>query len=253
MTPQEREVISGIFDRLKQGAGTPREPEAERFIADLISRQPYAPYVMAQSLYVQEQAMTNMQQQMERMQAELREAQAKAQGSGGFLSGLFGGGQQPAPRPAPQSSQGPWGGQAGQPQGGYPQAGPQQGYPQGGGPQGGPWGGQAPQRGGGSGFLGSALTTAAGVAGGMVAGNMLMNAFSGHGGGMFGGGHLASADSGGIWGDQGASVSNASDYDTGGLDTGSGSDPDVQNASYNDSGDYDTGGLDSGGDDSSWT
>ena len=41
----------------------------------------------------------------------------------------------------------------------------------------------------GSGFLGSALTTAAGVAGGVVAGNALMNLFSGHeggGGGMFG-------------------------------------------------------------------
>ena len=41
----------------------------------------------------------------------------------------------------------------------------------------------------GSGFLGSALTTAAGVAGGVVAGNALMNMFSGHeggGGGMFG-------------------------------------------------------------------
>ena len=34
----------------------------------------------------------------------------------------------------------------------------------------------------GSGFLGTALTTAAGVAGGMVLGNMLMGALSGHGG-----------------------------------------------------------------------
>jgi hypothetical protein len=41
----------------------------------------------------------------------------------------------------------------------------------------------------GSGFLGSALTTAAGVAGGMVAGNALMDLFSGHHGmgGGFGG------------------------------------------------------------------
>ena len=36
----------------------------------------------------------------------------------------------------------------------------------------------------GSGFLGSALTTAAGVAGGMVAGNALMNLFSGGHAGM---------------------------------------------------------------------
>ena len=40
----------------------------------------------------------------------------------------------------------------------------------------------------GSGFLGSALTTAAGVAGGLVAGNALMNLFSGSHSGGFGGG-----------------------------------------------------------------
>ncbi|MBX6745667.1 MAG: DUF2076 family protein, partial [Acetobacteraceae bacterium] len=49
-----------------------------------------------------------------------------------------------------------------------------------------------PQRAG-SGFLGTALTTAAGVAGGMFLGNMLMNALGGHGGmahatGLTGGG-----------------------------------------------------------------
>ena len=52
------------------------------------------------------------------------------------------------------------------------------------------------QQRGGSGFLGSALTTAAGVAGGMVVGNALMGAFSGHGGGgegMFGGGASTTA------------------------------------------------------------
>ena len=47
----------------------------------------------------------------------------------------------------------------------------------------------------GSGFLGSALTTAAGVAGGVVAGNVLMDMFSGHGGGM-GGGSACSAAAG---------------------------------------------------------
>ena len=40
----------------------------------------------------------------------------------------------------------------------------------------------------GSGFLGSALTTAAGVAGGMVAGNALMNLFSGSHNSGYGGG-----------------------------------------------------------------
>ncbi|KPF65890.1 hypothetical protein IP69_16595 [Bosea sp. AAP35] len=188
MTPQERDVIAGIFDRLKQAANQPRDPEAEQFIAERLRDQPYAPYAMAQAVYVQETALTNLQAQVEDLQTQLRElqsrpAEAPAQ-AGGFLSGIFGGGAQPAPRPrsvpsfpprgqdAPSSA---WSNQAGQ-QPGAMAAAP-------GGPQGqqpGPWsnqGQQAPGRGGG--FMATALTTAAGVAGGMMLGNVLTNAFGG--------------------------------------------------------------------------
>jgi hypothetical protein len=190
MTPQERDVIAGIFDRLRQAANQPRDPEAERFIADRLREQPYAVYAMAQSIYVQEQALANQQAQLEQAQAEIEQlrrqppAPAPAQQSGGFLSGIFGGGaSQPArsgsvpsfpQRGAPQPASPPWGGQAPAPQQGMM---PQQGM----GAAPGPWQNQAaqpPARGGG--FLAGALTTAAGVAGGMVAGNMLMNAFSGN-------------------------------------------------------------------------
>ena len=79
MTPQERDVITGIFERLKQAGDAPRDAEAERFIADLVARQPYAPYVMAQSVYVQEQAVANLHAQVEQLRAELRDAQAQLQ------------------------------------------------------------------------------------------------------------------------------------------------------------------------------
>ena len=46
MTPEERKVIGGIFDRLHDAASQPRDPEAERYIADRIREQPYAPYVV---------------------------------------------------------------------------------------------------------------------------------------------------------------------------------------------------------------
>lgn len=205
MTPQERDVINGIFERLKQAATQQRDPEAERHIATLVAQQPYATYALAQSVYVQEQALTNLQAQVEQMQAQIGQLQqaaqqqaAQPQPTGGFLSGLFGGG---AARPQPQAAPpgGPWGGA---PQGGRgmqqaPQAGAWGQQPQ---QQGGPWGGQpaAPQAGGSS-FLGTALTTAAGVAGGMVVGNMLMNAFKGDSG--QGGGKSAAQDASG----QGAS------------------------------------------------
>jgi hypothetical protein len=54
------------------------------------------------------------------------------------------------------------------------------------------------QQRGGSGFLGSALTTAAGVAGGVVAGNALMSLFSGRGN-EFGGGGFGAAPAAGPW------------------------------------------------------
>lgn len=185
MTPQERDVIAGIFDRLRQAANQPRDPEAERFIADRLREQPYAVYAMAQSVYVQEQALTSMQGQIEQLQAEVEQlrnqppAPAPAQQSGGFLSGIFGGGaSQPArsgsvpafpQRGQPQPASPPWGGQPAN-QG----MAPQQGMGAAPGPWQNPAAQQPPARGGG--FMASALTTAAGVAGGMVAGNMLMNA-----------------------------------------------------------------------------
>ncbi len=187
MTPQERDVIAGIFDRLKQAANQPRDPEAEAFIAERLREQPYAPYAMAQAVYVQEQALLNLQAQTEELQAQVQSLQNRpaepAPQSGGFLSGIFGGGDRPADAPAragsvppfpqrqAQTPSGAWTGQARPP-------GPGQGSGQQEQPQPGPWANQqAPGRGGG--FMASALTTAAGVAGGMMLGNVLTNAFGG--------------------------------------------------------------------------
>lgn len=176
MNSQERQVIDGIFERLKNVATQARDPEAEKYIGELVQKQPYATYALAQSVYVQEQALLNQQQQIEQMQAEIAELQSRpAQGSGGggFLSGLFGGGQQQAParpqggmpgygqrREAAPPAAGPWGGQPAQ--------------------QGGPWGGQqAAQPRQGMGFLGTAAAAAAGVAGGMMLGSVLSSALGG--------------------------------------------------------------------------
>ncbi len=79
MNPQERQVIDGIFDRLKNVATQPRDPEAERYIGELVQKQPYATYALAQSVYVQEQALLNQQQQIEQLQAEVAELRARPQ------------------------------------------------------------------------------------------------------------------------------------------------------------------------------
>lgn len=169
MNDQERQIISDIFKRLEQVANQPRDPEAERFIAEKVRQQPYAPYAMAQALYVEEQALANLNAEVEHLRAEVERLRRQPQG--GFLSGLFGGGsRQPEPprhgpawggRPSPHAQQ-PYGGGMGAP-------GPMAG---------GPWGGGMMQPRGG-GFLQSAMATAAGVAGGMMIANALSSAFGG--------------------------------------------------------------------------
>jgi uncharacterized protein len=169
MDSQERDVIAGIFKRLEAAATQPRDPEAEKFIAEKLQNQPYAPYAMAQSIYVQEQALTNLNAQVEQMQQEIMRLQNQPR-SGGFLSGLFGGAPQ---RPQAPSSFGQSSfNQAARPQN-YGQAQQQPSGPSG------PWGAPAPAAGGG--FLQGAMKTAVGVAGGMMIANALTNAFSGAG------------------------------------------------------------------------
>ncbi|MBN9442259.1 DUF2076 domain-containing protein [Bosea sp. (in: a-proteobacteria)] len=264
MTPQERDVIAGIFDRLRQAANQPRDPEAEAFIAERLREQPYAPYAMAQAVYVQEQALTNLHQQVESLQAQLRDLQSRASDapapSGGFLSGIFGGAPAqpragsvpPIPPRGDATPSSAWvntqGGQS-------MQAAPPQ-------PQPGPWSSQ-PQQSAGGGFMASALTTAAGVAGGMMLGNVLSHAFGGGSGGSSASTNslASSVDSFGAGGnaqqaayDRGASDQAAFDRgadDQARVDKAADTQDDGQNdydqASY-DSADYDDGGAD----DDSW-
>lgn len=176
MNPQERQVIDGIFERLKGVANQPRDPETERYIADLLRQQPYATYALAQSVYVSEQALLQQQQQIEQLQMQVQDLQSRPQQGGGFLSGLFGGGAKPAPQPQQPFGQRQMGMQP-QGYGQQPQQGPWGQQP--GGPQGGPWGQQQPQQRQGMGFLGTAAAAAAGVAGGMMLGNILSSAMGG--------------------------------------------------------------------------
>ncbi|MET0744362.1 MAG: DUF2076 domain-containing protein [Microvirga sp.] len=247
MDQQERQVISDIFRRLEQVADQPREPEAERFIADKVRQQPYAPYAMAQAIYVQEQALASLQAELERLRAEAEEARRQPQ-QGGFLSSLFGGNarSEPAYRdPSPAPSASPWG----QARGGAPaygagvQGAPMQGGPmQGGSMQGGPWAGGNPMQSRGGGFLQGALSTAAGVAGGVMIANALSHAFGG------------GADEAAKGGAEGAS--NLTDQAAGAADLGQSNDnAGITDALYDDpqAGD-DYSDLDSGsGDDGDWT
>lgn len=165
MQSEEQRLIDGLFSRLQQAEtqSAPRDANAERIIAQHVQAQPAAPYYMAQTLLIQEAAIKQLNERIQTLEGSLAQLQATKQSSGGFLAGLFGG-SKPQPRvadPIPGAQN--YGRPTAPPQSGYaaPQA---QNYTPG--PSGG-------------GFMAGALQTAAGVAGGVVLGNMLMNMFSG--------------------------------------------------------------------------
>ncbi len=195
MTPEERQLLAGLFDRIRGAAGSPRDREAEAFINEAVRQQPYAPYLLTQTVIVQEEGLKAAAAKIEELEAKVRDLEAQpAAGSGSFLGGigksLFGGDDRPAAR-GPSPSAGPWGGQA------APQPQPQ---PQ---PQAGPWS-QQPQAAAGGSFLKGALGTAAGVAGGMLLANSLSGLFSGHNnshgiGSGFGSSPASSSDTSGIF------------------------------------------------------
>ena len=253
MTNEERDIITKFIARVggaapssgfgsgsvpaTQPALPPIDRDADAFIGQAFTQYPEARYRITQLAFVQEHALVEAQNRIQRLEWELQQARQAAQqaqqsgarqGGGGFFSGLFGGGNRS--QSAPPQGDPRWGGGG---QGGGYQGGPQPNYQQSAPPppqyppnyqQ-----GMFAQRGG-SGFLGSALTTAAGVAGGVVAGNALMGLFSPHqglGGGFGGGGGLggspwatptgATQDTSG-WGQGGGAAGNQDFVDNGTWD-----------------------------------
>jgi uncharacterized protein len=164
MTPEEKTLISGLFDRIAQTSSQAKDSDAEQLIRSKVSENPSAPYMLAQSTLVLQQALANAQNRIADLEHQVSDAQAHpAPKQGGFLSGIFGGGASNPP-PVPQRS-------VAQPPPVPYQAGSQQPYQQAApavAPQ--PQAGYQPQPGANpmGGFLSGALTTAAGVAGGAL-------------------------------------------------------------------------------------
>lgn len=260
MSPEERQMIAGLFDRVRAAEQAPRDRDAEAYIAGRAKESPNAAYTLAQVVLVQEQALAAAQRRIEELEEALRDAQSQpreqAPQGGGFLSSIFGGA-------APARPSGPPAGSAWN-RGAPPQGGPQHGYGdprQGYGappPQAGPWGG-APQAGGfgqqqparGGGFLSGALTTAAGVAGGMMLANSIQGLFKSDPAlaQTAGQSHAAadtsalSSDSSSIW-PSGQGADQSAMRDGGFHNASSQSEPSVQDAGYDGGGGYDDGGFD---------
>jgi hypothetical protein len=153
MTSEERDLITGLFNRLQSADVQQHDAEADNLIRQLVASQPAAPYQIVQTLLVQEHALLNAQARIKALEQQLAAASAQQvrpapAHSGGFLSGLFGG-SSTTPPPAPSNIP---------PQSLPSVAPPAPPYPS---------TVNLPASAGG-GFLRGALTTAAGVAGGAL-------------------------------------------------------------------------------------
>src|SRR5262245_31734480 len=103
MTPEERQLITGLFDRMR-GFGAPQKArEAETVINDAMRSVPDAAYMLVQSVLVQEHALEEAQSRIQDLEQQVRDAESAARPSGGsFLGGLLGGGR-PAAQPSATS------------------------------------------------------------------------------------------------------------------------------------------------------
>lgn len=178
MSPEERQLLTALFDRVRTAAATPRDPEAEALISEATRAQPSATYYLAQAVIVQEKGLEAAANHIKELEERVRQLEAgegdhRQAEQGGFLSSIFGNTQTQQPAPAP----GPWGGAS---RNGYEQP---RGYDNNRQAQqqpSGPWSQQASAPSAGGSFLQGALGTAAGVAGGMLLANSLSGIFGNH-------------------------------------------------------------------------
>src|SRR5919202_68329 len=105
MTPEEQNLISSLFERLRKADTASKDPQAEQLIRQKVAEFPAAPYLLVQSVLVLEHAVTNAQARIADLEKQLAAAKQEQKSShGGFLSGLFGGGrrEEETPPPVPQ-------------------------------------------------------------------------------------------------------------------------------------------------------
>jgi uncharacterized protein len=180
MTPQEHELVKELFDRLAQLESNPRDPSAERLIADGLRDAPHAVYALVQTALVQDEALKRANARIEELQAQI--GGEERQRSGGFLDSVRDavlGRSEPrgsVPSVHSQSQSSPTTAPPYRPQPGYsPQTPP---YP----PGPGLAPGMGPAFGSGGSFLGTAASTAAGVIGGGLLLNSIRSMFGDHAG-----------------------------------------------------------------------
>jgi len=163
MTPQERQLVDDLFERLARLEQAPRDAEAERAIAEGLRDAPNAIYPLVQTVLVQDEALKRADARIRELTGEDTEPGP----GGGFLDSMrqaLTGRSTSVPSVRPNAPDPRWN------SGGVlPNA------------------SAAPQAGGygGGSFLGTAAASAAGVIGGALLLNSISSMFGHHGGSAF--------------------------------------------------------------------
>lgn len=179
MTPQERQLVDELFDRLSKLENAPRDPDAVAAMSDGLRKAPGAVYALVQTVLLQDEALKRANARIQELEAA--HGPEQSQSGGGFLDSmrdtLFGGGPSrgSVPNVPPRDSRPVWNtGQAMQ----QTQP-PGQPYGQGQQPYGQAYGAPPPVGGGGGSFLGTAAAAAAGVVGGSLLLSSIRNMMGG--------------------------------------------------------------------------
>jgi uncharacterized protein len=85
MTPQERQLVDDLFDRLSKVESAPRDPDAASAIAQGLRVAPNAIYALVQTVLVQDEALKRASNRIQELEAGGAPAQNQ---SGGFLDSM---------------------------------------------------------------------------------------------------------------------------------------------------------------------
>jgi uncharacterized protein len=83
MTPQERQLVDDLFDRLSKVESAPRDADAAAAIAQGLRKAPNALYALVQTVLVQDEALKRAHSRIQELEGE-----GEAQQSGGFLDSM---------------------------------------------------------------------------------------------------------------------------------------------------------------------
>jgi hypothetical protein len=87
MTPEERNLVTDLFDRLARLEDSPRDREAERLIQDGLRQAPNATYALVQTTLIQDEALKRADARIRELEAQLG-TDTEPPRQGGFLESM---------------------------------------------------------------------------------------------------------------------------------------------------------------------